>query len=139
MIPDPKGNFQLATLQHCSRTYSSQVDWLLDCDADEFYVPTEAFTGRPARDVPTLLDLPTVPPLADLLRRNALYDEADAIAVSRVTFKNQGIQRLPDGASVLASQTLRDVHHAIDWPKLSFTKVRRHSPPACSLYLIASY
>lgn len=53
-----------------------------------------------------------------------MYESADVIAVSRVTFKNQGIQRLSNGSSVLRSQTLRDVYHSIEWPKLRFTKVR---------------
>jgi ABC-type transport system involved in Fe-S cluster assembly fused permease/ATPase subunit len=53
-----------------------------------------------------------------------MYDDADAIAVARVTFKNQGILKLEEDTSVLASQTLRDVYHPIGgWPKLSFTKV----------------
>lgn len=48
-------------------------------------------------------------PLRRLLFDNYIYSSVDAIAASRITWKNAGFARLPDKASVLASQTLRCV------------------------------
>lgn len=124
VIIEQGGAYQMAALRHCSAKYAAEVEWLIDCDVDEFYIPTQSFTGMYTTDRPTVAELP-FRPLATLLKNNALYTEADAIAVSRVAFKNQGIQRLSGGASVLVSQTLRDVHHTIDWLKLKYTKVKK--------------
>jgi hypothetical protein len=63
-----------------------------------------------------------VRPLAELLS-NELYDSADAIVVNRVSWKNQAISTLTEDASVLESQTLRDVYHTVLFPKVLFTKV----------------
>jgi hypothetical protein len=91
-------NFQMSSLRHCSARYSQETEWLLEADVDEFYVPTRAFTGHPRNEHLSIYDCP-VKPLVELLK-NWLYAEADAIAVSRVTFKNQGIYKLDNDSSV---------------------------------------
>lgn len=118
-------NYQMSSLRHCSSVYGPESEWILESDVDEFYVPTESFTGYSARDNPSIYECP-ISPLAKLLE-HWIYLEADALAVSRVTVKNQGIFKLDEGTSVLASQTLRDLYHGINWPKLEFTKTILHS------------
>ena len=44
--------------------------------------------------------------------------------VNRQTFKNTGIQRLGDGESLLGTQVMRDLKHAMEEPKFQWTKVR---------------
>lgn len=46
-------------------------------------------------------------PLYILLDSNWLYKNADAVVVSRLTWKNAGFERLPDGVSLLSLQTVR--------------------------------
>lgn len=118
---DQGGKYQISALQHCSQTYANTSEWLLEADTDEFYVPTRAFTGISSRLHPLIEDCP-IRPLHELLQ-NFMYKDADAVAVGRVTFKNQGIVRLPADASAVVTQTLRDIYHAIVWPKLFYTKV----------------
>lgn len=125
MIAGPRTDqgikFQISSLRHCSQTYGPASDWILDADVDEFYIPTRAFTGTSNQDSSTIYHCPIKPLVATL--QNFVYQDADAIAVARVTFKNQGILKLEDDASVLASQTLRDIFHAMRWPKHAHTKV----------------
>jgi hypothetical protein len=122
---DQGDKFQLSSLRHCSQTYGQNSDWLLDSDVDEFFIPTRAFTGTRTQAESRIYDCP-VRPLAKLLD-NWLYKTADAIIVSRVTFKNQGVIELPEDASVLKSQTLREFNHPLQWDKLSYTKVCPYS------------
>lgn len=105
--------------------YASKSEWIIEADTDEFYVPTRAFTGVSLRNDPSIYECP-IRPLPELLK-NFIYKSADAIGVARVTFKNNGIVKLDDDASVLASQTMRDVYHAIPWAKLFFTKSLVHT------------
>lgn len=104
--PDQRGHYQTTALETCSRTYGPLTEWLVEADCDEFYViiPTLTALTRTRR-----LDVTDMPerPLALLLSANWLYKNADAVAVSRVTWKNAGIDHLPPDASVLATQTLR--------------------------------
>ena len=81
-------------------------DWILDCDVDEFYVATPALTSHQRLPAATTFEMPDQP-LRRLLFDNFLYSNADAVVASRITWKNAGFARLPDKASVLASQTLR--------------------------------
>ncbi|BGP43531.1 hypothetical protein JCM10449v2_007566 [Rhodotorula kratochvilovae] len=118
---DQGGNFQLNSLETCSRTYGLLSDWILDCDVDEFYVATPALTSHQRLPGATTFEMPDQP-LRRLLFDNFIYTSVDAIAASRVTWKNSGIKRLPEKASVLASQTLRDIYHSIPYGKLEFTK-----------------
>jgi len=83
-------------------------DWILDCDVDEFYVATPALTSHQRLPTATTFEMPDQP-LRRLLFDNYIYSSVDAIAASRITWKNAGFARLPDKASVLASQTLRCV------------------------------
>ncbi|BGP20205.1 hypothetical protein JCM10213v2_008342 [Rhodosporidiobolus nylandii] len=120
------GHFQLNSLETCSRTYASQTDWLLDADVDEFYVIPHSLTSY-SRSRPLLPQEMPEAPLYKLLSGNWLYNTADAIAVSRVTWKNSGIQQLPEEASVLVYQNLRDIYHGIRYDKLEFTKSIVHT------------
>ncbi|GAA5908535.1 hypothetical protein JCM8208_002657 [Rhodotorula glutinis] len=118
---DQGGHFQLNSLETCSRTYGLVSDWILDCDVDEFYVATPALTSHQRLPAATTFEMPDQP-LRRLLFDNYIYSSVDAIAASRITWKNAGFARLPDNASVLASQTLRDIYHAIPYGKLEYTK-----------------
>ncbi|GAA5945676.1 hypothetical protein JCM3775_000007 [Rhodotorula graminis] len=118
---DQGGYFQLNSLETCSRTYGLESDWILDCDVDEFYVATPALTSHQRLPAATTFEMPDQP-LRRLLFDNYIYSSVDAIAASRITWKNAGFARLPDNASVLASQTLRDIYHAIPYGKLEYTK-----------------
>ncbi|GAA5917793.1 hypothetical protein JCM6882_004546 [Rhodosporidiobolus microsporus] len=127
---DQGGHFQMNSLETCSRTYASETDWILDTDVDEFYVPTPALSSTTRRRPLSTTDMPDKP-LLTLLADNWLYHTADVVAASRVTFKNGGFDRLPNEASVLATQTLRDIYHSILYDKLKFTKSiihTRHQP-----------
>ena len=107
---DQKGHYQTTALETCSRTYGPKTEWLVEADCDEFYVVTEAMTAltrsRGGGGGGDLTDVPQRP-LAALLAGNWLFKSADAVVVSRLTWKNAGIDELPPDASVLASQTLR--------------------------------
>ncbi|SGY17715.1 BQ5605_C015g07869 [Microbotryum silenes-dioicae] len=116
------GNFQINSLEHCSRYHATKTQWILDCDVDEFYVPTPVLTGSPNRAL-RIDEMPEAP-LRSMLASNWLYQNADAVVVSRVTWKNAGVDRLPEDGSVLKHQTLRDIYHNTHYEKLEFTKVR---------------
>lgn len=92
IIIDQGKNFQLSSLRHCSQKFGSATEWLLDADVDEFYVPTRAFTGHSRADTASIYNCP-IRPLVALLDQ-FIYVAADAIAVARVTYKNQGIVEL---------------------------------------------
>ncbi|SCV68165.1 BQ2448_286 [Microbotryum intermedium] len=130
------GHFQINSLEHCSRYHATKTQWILDCDVDEFYVPTPALTGSPNRAL-RIDEIPEAP-LRSMLASNWLYQNADAVVVSRVTWKNAGVDRLPDDGSVLKHQTLRcvdsdvlgtrgDVYHTTHYEKLEFTKTLIHT------------
>ncbi|GAA5982890.1 hypothetical protein JCM11641_002618 [Rhodosporidiobolus odoratus] len=123
---DQGGNFQLNSLETCSRTYASQTEWLLDADIDEFYVVPSSLTSH-SHSRPLLPDEIPVRPLWRLLDENWLYKAADVVAANRVTWKNSGYKLLPEEASVLVSQTLRDFYHSIHYDKLEFTKSLVHT------------
>ncbi|GAA5850432.1 hypothetical protein JCM9279_001414 [Rhodotorula babjevae] len=118
---DQGGLFQLNSLETCSRTYGLVSDWILDCDVDEFYVATPALTSHQRLPAATTFEMPDQP-LRRLLFDNYIYSNAHAVAASRITWKNAGFARLPEKASVLASQTLRDIYHSISYGKLEYTK-----------------
>jgi hypothetical protein len=100
---DQVRHFQTNSLQTCSLTYAQKTDWLLDCDVDEFYVVPHSLVSY-SRQVPLLpSDMPDKP-LLRLLENNWLYQTADVVAVSRVTYKNGGIQKMAEDMSVLALQ-----------------------------------
>ncbi|GAA5850435.1 hypothetical protein JCM9279_001415 [Rhodotorula babjevae] len=113
--------FQLNALETCSRTYGLVSDWILDCDVDEFYVATPAPTSRQRRPAAAAFETPDYP-LRRLLFDHYIYTSVDAVATSRVTWKNAGFARLPEKASVLASQTLRGIDRAVPYGKLEYTK-----------------
>ncbi|GAA5969781.1 hypothetical protein JCM8115_001843 [Rhodotorula mucilaginosa] len=121
---DQQGHYQTTALETCSRTYGPKTEWLVEADCDEFYVVTEAMTAltRTRGSGGDLTDM-TQRPLAALLAGNWLFKSADAVVVSRLTWKNAGIDELPPDASVLASQTLREYQHSITFEKNLFTKV----------------
>ncbi|GAA6020594.1 hypothetical protein JCM10207_008679 [Rhodosporidiobolus poonsookiae] len=123
---DQNIHFQLNSLESCSREYASQTEWLLDCDIDEFYVVPPSLVGK---RYAALHDGGARPkaPLRSLLLDNYLYQSADVVAASRVTWKNRGFQRLVDDSSVLAQQTLRDIYHSIRYDKLEYTKSLVHT------------
>ena len=73
---------------------------------DEFHVATPYLTGL-NRSQPILLSDVPDQPLRRILLDNWLYTGADAVVVSRMSFKNAGLERLPDEASLLRVQTLR--------------------------------
>ncbi|POY75499.1 hypothetical protein BMF94_1401 [Rhodotorula taiwanensis] len=123
---DQGGHYQTSALETCSRTYGPTTEWLLEADIDEFHVPTPALKGSAAAPASILGSTPKHP-LRDLLLRTNNYADADAVVVSRVTFKNAGIKRLSDGASILRSQTLREFQHSISYDKLLFTKSIVHT------------
>ncbi|GAA6008363.1 hypothetical protein JCM10207_000101 [Rhodosporidiobolus poonsookiae] len=123
---DPGTHFQLNSLETCSRTYASQSDWIIDADVDEFYVvPHSLYAGRKA-DALSPQSMPDKP-LQKILYDNWLYQTADVVAASRVTWKNAGIKRMKSGQSVLGTQTLRDVYHSIKYAKLEYTKSLVHT------------
>lgn len=111
---DQKGHYQTTALETCSRTYGPKTEWLVEADCDEFYVVTEAMTALPRSRSggAGLTDIPQRP-LAGLLAGNWLFKSADAVVISRLTWKNAGIDELPPDASVLASQTLRYGRNAL--------------------------
>ncbi|KWU45527.1 hypothetical protein RHOSPDRAFT_32830 [Rhodotorula sp. JG-1b] len=127
---DQKGHYQTTALETCSRTYGPKTEWLVEADCDEFYVVTEAMTAltrsRGGGGGGDLTDVPQRP-LAALLAGNWLFKSADAVVVSRLTWKNAGINELPPDASVLASQTLREYQHSITFDKNLFTKSILHT------------
>ncbi|BGP20243.1 hypothetical protein JCM10213_008952 [Rhodosporidiobolus nylandii] len=123
---DQGGSYQLNSLETCSRTYASQTEWLLDADVDEFYVvPSSLLSYSRAREL-SPGDMPDRP-LLRMLEDNYLYRQADVVAVGRVTWKNEGVQRMGEGESVLERQKLRDVYHSIKYGKLEFTKSLVHT------------
>lgn len=118
---DQGGHFQLNSLETCSRTYSLVSDWILDCDVDEFYVATPSLSSHQRLPGATTFEMPDQP-LRRLLFDNYIYKSVDAVVASRITWKNAGYKRLPENASLLASQTLRDIYHSIPYGKLEYTK-----------------
>lgn len=76
---------------------------MLDCDVDEFYVLPHSLQSysRTKRLHPA--DMPDKP-LLNLLEKNWLYQTADVVAVSRITYKNGGIRLLEPESSVLEQQ-----------------------------------
>ena len=62
-----------------------------------------------------------------MLTENPIYHNAGAIAVSRQTFKNQGVERLAAGESVLATQVLRGLMHVFQGDKFEWTKTIVHT------------
>ena len=111
---DQKGHYQTTALETCSRTYGPKTEWLVEADCDEFYVVTEAMTGLTRSRSGDVTDIPQRP-LAALLAGNWLFRNSDAVVVSRLTWKNAGIDELPPDASVLASQTLRYARSFGSW------------------------
>ncbi|GAA5985534.1 hypothetical protein JCM10908_007014 [Rhodotorula pacifica] len=103
---DQGGNYQNSALDTCARTYGSETEWLLVGDVDEFYVATPSLTATKRRQPSRIREMPAEP-LWKLLSENPLYDTADAVVISRVTYKNAGFDRLPEDASVMEQQTLR--------------------------------
>ncbi|GAA5985637.1 hypothetical protein JCM10908_007053 [Rhodotorula pacifica] len=123
---DQVEHYQTTALETCSRTYGPVTEWLVEADCDEFYVITPAMTASLRSHGSDLSDVPRRP-LAKLLAENWIYKKADAVVVSRLTWKNAGIDELPPDASVLASQTLREYQHAIAFDKNAFTKSILHT------------
>lgn len=105
-LADQAGHYQTAALETCSRLYGGTTDWLLEADLDEYHVPTPYLTGLNRSREIRIDEIPDQP-VRKLLFDNWLYNNADAVAVSRVSFKNAGHEKLPDGSSVLQMQTLR--------------------------------
>ena len=62
-----------------------------------------------------------------MLNENPIYANAGAIAVSRHTYKNQGIERLLPGESLLGTQTLRGYMHVFQGEKFEWTKTIVHT------------
>ncbi|TKA54511.1 hypothetical protein B0A53_03204 [Rhodotorula sp. CCFEE 5036] len=123
---DQAGHYQTTGLETCSRTYGPTTEWLLEADVDEFHVATPYFTGL-NRSQPILLSDVPDQPLRRILLDNWLYTGADAVVVSRMSFKNAGLERLPNEASLLRVQTLRDFYHSLEYDKLAFTKSLIHT------------
>lgn len=72
---DQAGSFQVSSLQHCSNAYAHQEEWLIDCDVDEFIIPTSILARRAVTLDRPLVDQIPLHPLAELLRRNSLYQQ----------------------------------------------------------------
>ena len=104
--PDQAGHYQTTGLETCSRTYGPTTECLLEADIDEFHVATPYLTGLNRSQPILLTDVPDQP-LRRILLDNWLYTGAEAVVVSRTSFKNAGLERLPDEASLLRVQTLR--------------------------------
>ena len=62
-----------------------------------------------------------------MLTENPIYENAGAIAVSRTTYLNQGVERLGSGESLLATQVLRGLMHVFQGDKFEWTKTIVHS------------
>ncbi|GAA5824569.1 hypothetical protein JCM3770_000549 [Rhodotorula araucariae] len=131
---DQGANFQMNSLETCSRTYGPTTDWILDCDVDEFWVATASLTSHQRLPGATTFKMPDQP-LRRLLFDNPVYTKADAVVASRVTWKNAGIRRLPQEASVLASQSLRDFYHTIPLERLQYTKSLLHTAKKPGWYI----
>ncbi|GAA5871596.1 hypothetical protein JCM3774_006307 [Rhodotorula dairenensis] len=123
---DQQGHYQTTALETCSRTYGPATEWLVEADCDEFYVVTSTLTALTRGRGLDVGDMPERP-LASLLTANWLYKNADAVAVSRLTWKNAGIDELSVDASVLATQTLREYQHSVGFEKNYFTKSILHT------------
>ncbi|GAA5985625.1 hypothetical protein JCM10908_007047 [Rhodotorula pacifica] len=123
---DQAVHYQTTALETCSRTYGPTTEWLLEADMDEFHVATPYLTGVNRSQPILLADIPAQP-LQKMLLDNWLYMGADAVVVSRISFKNAGWQRLAGGSSVLQTQTLRDFQHSLVYDKLAFTKSLIHT------------
>lgn len=132
---ESQGNlFQRSALRHCSTFYAEDSEWLIDSDVDEFWFTTRTLSSDPfinsdPTDEEVDLSNPPDRPLVELLAKNPLYGNAGGIVVSRQIFKNQGIKRLKEGESLLATQVLRDLRHVMGGEKFEWTKVRPSPPP----------
>lgn len=105
-MTDQAGHYQTTGLETCSRTYGPLTEWLLEADIDEFHVATPYLTGLTRSQPVRINDVPDQP-LRRVLLDNWLYSGADAVVVSRISFKNTNLQKLPDEASLLRTQTSR--------------------------------
>ncbi|GAA5985550.1 hypothetical protein JCM10908_007021 [Rhodotorula pacifica] len=123
---DQGSKYQTTALETCSRTYGPTTEWLLEADADEFYVVTPDLTSQNRSRAIALADMPKQP-LRHLLLHHWIYRRADAIVSSRIAWKNAAYEQLPEGASVIATQTWRDFHHSIIYDKITFTKSLLHT------------
>ncbi|GAA5877313.1 hypothetical protein JCM3774_001634 [Rhodotorula dairenensis] len=123
---DQAGHYQTTGLETCSRTYGPKTEWILEADVDEFHIATPYLLGL-NRSQPIRIDDVPDQPLRRLLLDNWLYTGADAVVVSRISFKNTGLQRLDEQASLLRTQTLRDFSHSLMYDKLAFTKSLIHT------------
>ncbi|GAA6008038.1 hypothetical protein JCM10207_007006 [Rhodosporidiobolus poonsookiae] len=121
--------FQSTALITCSKWYGPKTEWLLSADVDEFFVVPHSLTGSVEAMSSKLSDMPRQP-LWNLLKDTPLYQDADVLAVSRMTFKNAGLQRLPDHASILAAQHSRDFLHSVPFTKLTYIKPIVHTRSA---------
>ncbi|POY75493.1 hypothetical protein BMF94_1395 [Rhodotorula taiwanensis] len=121
-----EGHYQTTALDTCSRTYGPKTEWLVEADCDEFLVVVPTLLSTDHSRPLELSDMPNRP-LYILLDSNWLYKNADAVVVSRLTWKNAGFERLPDGVSLLSLQTVREYQHSVLFDKLLFTKSILHT------------
>lgn len=103
---------QTAVFQSCFARYAREVEAMMVFDVDEFFVDTgdlnesmeaEGFLARFMESGP--------------------IKEAQAVAFSRVTWWNQGVQKLADGKSVMKRQTVRETERGWKGTTGEYTKV----------------